>query len=71
MTVPKNILSKKKIAPQRGKLFSYKIKKIVGSKKYCLDLGFGVFREVRESLPQVLRKEEQIVVVKKMTKIFR
>lgn len=55
----------KKIKPARGKLFSYKITKIAGSKKYFLDCGFGVFREVKEALPRALKKDGAIVSVKK------
>ena len=58
-------ITKKKITPQRGKLFSYQIKKIAGSTKYFLDCGFGVFREVVEALPNALRNEEQIVGITK------
>lgn len=62
----KTVVEKKKnIKPQRGKLFVYKIKKIVGSEKYYFDCGFGVFREIIETLPRGLGKEDQIVLVSK------
>ncbi len=52
---------KTKISPTRGKLFFYKIKKITGSKKYFLDCGFGIFREITETLPRSLQVDGQIV----------
>ncbi len=64
--VAKNITPKKKITPLRGKLFSYPVKQIVGSKKYFLDCGFKVFREIKEPLAHALRKDGQIVSVSKI-----
>ena len=60
------VTPKKKITPLRGKLFSYQIKKIIGSEKYFLDCGFGVFREIKEPLANVLRQDGQIVTVSKI-----
>lgn len=65
MSATKNITPKKKITPLRGKLFSYQVKQIVGSQKYFLDCGFGVFREIKETLAHGLRKDGQIVSVSK------
>lgn len=61
----KKMIPKKKITPLRGKLFTYQVKQIVGSQKYFLDCGFGVFREIKETLAHALRKDGQIVSVSK------
>lgn len=53
--------SEEKIQPSRGKVFTYKIIEIAGSNKKFFDCGFGVFREVNQSLP----RDAKIVFVSK------
>ncbi len=73
---PLRKLTKKKISPARGQLFTYKITKIIGSEKYFFDCGFKIFREVEEMMPRdskqdgaiaFVTKKDQEYVVKKST----
>ncbi|OFW80935.1 MAG: hypothetical protein A2887_03985 [Alphaproteobacteria bacterium RIFCSPLOWO2_01_FULL_40_26] len=58
-------ITNKKLYPLRGQLFSYPLTTIAGSTKSFFDLGFNIFREVEESLPQAVKKENPIVDVTK------
>ncbi|MBU6139955.1 MAG: hypothetical protein KGP29_00150 [Proteobacteria bacterium] len=70
----KNPLAKnppeRKITPTRGKLFSYEIKKIVGSEKYFFDCGFGIFREISEILPRTIRRDGVVANVTKKNGVY-
>lgn len=73
----KNSNSKKnsviaKLSAKRGQLFSYPLIKLEDADKSCIDLGFNIFREVKEDLPktstiEVIKKKETYSLVKSNT----
>ena len=70
----KNTTSKKKaviakLNYERGQLFSYPLIKLDDTGKSCIDLGFNIFREVKENLPntsaiEVVKKKETYSFIK-------
>lgn len=58
---PKNPIPKK-LTPLRGQLFSYPVERF--EEKFYLDLGFNIFKEIEEGLPESLQtaKEENLAI---------
>ena len=55
----------KKLTPSRGKLFSYPIATLPGSKSFFFDCGFEIFKKVDLALPREVKKENEIVAIEK------
>ncbi len=60
-----------KLSFTRGKLFSYKISKLGLEKRFFLDCGFKIFREIEESFANELHREGAIVTVEKNSSSYK
>ena len=58
----------KKLYSERGQLYSYPILKFAETEKTYLDLGFNIFKEIEETLPQAVSQADAVEVSKKNEK---
>ena len=58
----------KKLRSERGQLYSYPILKFAETEKTYLDLGFNIFKEIEETLPQAVSQADAVDVSKKNEK---